>query len=166
MNKFLCFLVILFLLISCSKNNKKSIPYVENTDYLALNSFIKDSLPELKNLDRDYSNIFNKWKDIEIIISSSKIISSDSKQLFFLLDNLKTEIKKINDKRFYDSFNIPQIIGRFRVYKTNVLKINSNKIDSKNFQTFKNDLKSIVISYNALINMINKIAMESIKKTN
>jgi len=166
MNKFLYFLVIFFLLISCSKNNKKSMSYVENTDYLALNSFIKDSLPEFKNLDRDYSNIFNQWKDVEIIISSSKIVSSDSKQLSFLLDNLKTEIKKINDKRFYDSFNIPQIIGRFRVYKTNLLKINSIKIDSQNIQNFKNDLKSIVISYNALINMINKIAKESIEKTN
>ena len=106
------------------------------------------------------------WKDIEIIIGSSKIISSDSKQLSFLLDNLKIEIKKINDKSFDSIFNVPQIIGRFRVHKTNVLKINSNKIDSKNIQNFKNDLKGIVISYNALINMINKIAKESFEKNN
>lgn len=166
MNKLLCFLAIFFLIISCSKSNKKSISYKDSTDYLALNYFIKDSLPELNNLNKDYSSIFNKWKDIEIIIGSSKIISSDSKQLSFLLDNLKTEIKKINDKRFDEIFNVPQIIGRFRVLKTNILKINTNKIDSKNIQNFKNNLKSIVISYNALINMINKIAKESIEKNN
>ena len=166
MNKFLRFLAVFFIIISCSKSDKKNIPYNDSTDYLALNYFIKDSLPKLNNLNKDYINIFNKWKDIEIIIGSSKIISSDSKQLSFLLDNLKIEIKKINDKSFDSIFNVPQIIGRFRVHKTNVLKINSNKIDSKNIQNFKNDLKGIVISYNALINMINKIAKESFEKNN
>ena len=72
----------------------------------------------------------------------------------------------INDKQIPGKFNVPQVIGRFRVYKTEVLKINSNKIDLENIDLFKKNLKKIAISYNALIGMINKIAKESLESTN
>ena len=161
MNKLLCLLTLFVLINSCDKRDNKTVSYSDRTDYVALNSYIKDSLPSLNSLNKDYSDILSKWKDIEIIVSSSKIMSSDSKQLSLLLENLKIDIKKINDKRFYVTFDVPQIIGRFRVFKTNILKINSNKIEDKDVQTFKNNLKSIIISYNALINMINEIAKKS-----
>jgi len=163
MNKFLCFLVIFFLFISCSKTSKKGILINEKIDYKSLNSFIKDSLPSFRTFDESYNEIFNLWEETKVIKSSSELISKEARQLSFFLDNLKIEIVKVNDKRIFRPFNIPQVIGRFRVYKTNILKINSNKIDSKNIRLFKNDLKSIVISYNALINTMNKVAKESIQ---
>jgi hypothetical protein len=38
------------------------------------------------------------------------------------------------------------------------------KINFENFKLFKSDLKKIVISYNSLLKMINKISKESLDK--
>ena len=52
-------------------------------------------------------------------------------------------------------FNIPQIIGRYRVYKTNILKINSIELINDNINDYKNNIKSFILSHDALVNMIN-----------
>ena len=161
MNRVFCYLTVLFLIVSCSKTTKKISSTNNSIDYSVLNSFVQDSLPNFKNIDQNYKEVFNLWKDIKIIQSTNDIISSDPRQLSFLLEALKLEVKKINDYQIPGQLNVPHVIGRLRVYKTNVFKINSNKIESENIQLFKKNLKSIVISYNALIDMMNKIAKES-----
>ena len=123
-------------------------------------------MPSLLILNENFDEIFNSWQGIKTIESTSKIISPDSRTLSFFLESLKLEVAKINDKQIPGKLNVPQVIGRFRVYKTEVLKINSNKIDLENIQLFKKNLKKIAISYNALISMMNKIAKESLEPTN
>ena len=163
MNRVFCYLTVFFLVVSCSKTTKKISSTNNSIDYSALNSFIQDSLPNFNNIDQNYNDVFNLWEDIKIIQSTNDIISSDPRQLSFLLEALKLEVKKINDYQIPGQLNVPHVIGRLRVYKTNVFKINSNKIELENIQLFKKNLKSIVISYNALIDMMNKIAKESIE---
>ena len=163
MNRFFCYLTIFFLIVSCSKTTKKISSTNNSIDYSALNSFVQDSLPDFNNIDQNYNKVFNLWEDIKIIQKTNEIISSDPRQLSFLLDALKFEVKKINDYQIPGQLNVPQVVGRLRVYKTNIFKINSNKIELENIQLFKKNLKSLVISYNALIDMMNKIAKESIE---
>lgn len=166
MNKGFIYLLFFFLLISCFNNSKKNDLISKSIDYDKLNSFVQDSLPSLLILNENFDQIFNLWEGVKTIESTSKIMSSDPRTLPFFLESLKLEVGKINDKQIPGKLNVPQVIGRFRVYKTEVLKINSNKIDLGNIQLFKKNLKKIAISYNALISMMNKIAKESLESNN
>jgi len=166
MNKGFIYLLFFFLLISCFNNSKKNDLISKSIDYDKLNSFVQDSLPSLLILNENFDQIFNLWEGVKTIESTSKIMSSDPRTLPFFLESLKLEVDKINDKQIPGKLNVPQVIGRFRVYKTEVLKINSNKIDLGNIQLFKKNLKKIAISYNALISMMNKIAKESLESNN
>ena len=153
-----------FLLSSCQKNEKKKDTISKSIDYTNLNSFVQDSLPVFDVLDLNYSKGYLLWKDIETIKKASEITKSDPRTLTFFLETLQSDIEKINEDQIPNELNIPQVIGRFRVFKTHVLKINSEKINFENFNLFKSDLKKIVISYNSLLKMINKISKESLDK--
>ena len=153
-----------FLLFSCQKNEKKKDTISKSIDYTNLNSFVQDSLPVFDVLDLNYSKVYLLWKDIETIKKASEITKSDPRTLTFFLETLQSDIEKINEDQIPNELNIPQVIGRFRVFKTHVLKINSEKINFENFNLFKSDLKKIVISYNSLLKMINKISKESLDK--
>ena len=166
MNKVFIYLLFFFLLISCFNNSKKNDLISKSIDYDKLNSFVQDSLPSLLTFNENFDQIFNPWGGVKVIKSTSKIISLDPRALPLFLESLKLEVDKINDKQIPGKLNVPQVIGRFRVYKTEVLKINSNKIDLGNIQLFKKNLKKIAISYNALISMMNKIAKESLESNN
>ena len=163
MNKFFWIFVV-FLLFSCQKNEKKKVTISKSIDYSNLNSFVQDSLPIFDVLDLKYSKVYLLWKDIEIIKKTLEITKSDPRTLTFFLETLQSDIEKINENQIPNDLNIPQIIGRYRVFKTHVLKINVEKINFENFKLFKSDLKKIVISYNSLLKMINKISKESLDK--
>ena len=163
MNKFFWIFAI-FLLFSCQKNEKKKVTISKSIDYANLNSFVQDSLPIFDVLDLKYSKVYLLWKDIEIIKKTLEITKSDPRTLTFFLETLQSDIEKINEDQIPNELNIPQVIGRFRVFKTHVLKINVEKINFENFKLFKSDLKKIVISYNSLFKMINKISKESLDK--
>ena len=163
MNKFFWIFVV-FLLFSCQKNEKKKVTISKSIDYANLNSFVQDSLPVFDVLNLNYSKVYLLWKDIETIKKVSEIVKSDPRTLTFFLETLQSDIEKINENQIPKDLNIPQIIGRYRVFKTHVLKINVEKINFENFKLFKSDLKKIVISYNSLLKMINKISKESLDK--
>ena len=147
-------LLIVLLIIGCSSNNQ-SVSNTSSLDYDVLDSFIKDSLPSTLDLDTNYSDVFEQWKDINLINTVKKIPLIESKQLNFPINLLKTDILKINDKNVPHALNRPQVIGRFRVLKTDVLKINIDDLSSENSRIFKTHLKDIINSYNAFVNTMN-----------
>ena len=147
-------LLIVLLIIGCSSNNQ-SVSNTSFLDYDALDSFIKDSLPSTLDLDTNYSDVFDQWKDINLINTVKKIPLIESKQLNFPINLLKTDILKINDKNVPHALNHPQVIGRFRVLKTDILKINIDDLSFENSKTFGKHLKDIVNSYNAFVNTMN-----------
>ena len=147
-------LLIVLLIIGCSSNNQ-SVSNTSSLDYDALDSFIKDSLPSTLDLDTNYSDVFDQWKDINLINTVKKIPFIESKQLNFPINLLKTDILKINDKNVPHALNHPQVIGRFRVLKTDILKINIDDLSFENYKTFKKNLKDIINSYNSFVNTMN-----------
>ena len=147
-------LLIVLLIIGCSSNNQ-SVSNTSSLDYDVLDSFIKDSLPSTLDLDTNYSEVFEQWKDINLINTVKKIPLIESKQLNFPINLLKTDIQKIDVQEIPSHFNSPQIIGRFRVLKTDILKINGDEISNENISIFKSHIKDIINSYNALVNMMN-----------
>ena len=151
--KFISVFILCFI-ISCS-NEKKPIDSYKTIDYKDLNLFVSDSLPLLLDLDKNYNDIFNLWKDISLINSVKKIPLVDSRQLSFPINLLKTDIVKINDANVPSELNYPQIIGRFRVLKTDILKIDIDNLSIENYKIFQNHLRDIVVSYNAFVNIMN-----------
>ena len=147
-------LILCFFLISCSDDKKPAQDY-QKLDYKDLNIFISDSLPSLLEFDQNHTSTFNLWKDISLINSVKNISMSDPRQLNFTLSALKNDIIKINDINLPAILNHPQIIGRFRVLKTDILKIDINDLSIENYKIFQNHLKDIIVSYNAFVNIMN-----------
>ena len=65
-------LLIVLLIIGCSSNNQ-SVSNTSSLDYDVLDSFIKDSLPSTLDLDTNYSDVFEQWKDVNLINTVKKI---------------------------------------------------------------------------------------------
>ncbi|MDB3901533.1 hypothetical protein N9326_03395 [Flavobacteriaceae bacterium] len=147
--------LILFLIVSSCSNEIKSSKINKTIDYKSLNIFISDSIPSLFELDKNYYDIFNRWKDISLINSVKSISISDPRQLNFTLSALKNDILKINDTDVPFELDHPQIIGRFRVLKTDILKIDFDNLSIDNYKTFQYHLKDIIVSYNAFVNIMN-----------
>jgi hypothetical protein len=112
-------------------------------------------LPKTLDLDINNYDIFDRWKDISLINSVKKIPFVDYRQLSFPINLLKTDILIINDTNVPFELNHPQIIGRFRVLKTDILKIDLDNLSIDNYKTFQNHLKDIIVSYNAFVNIMN-----------
>jgi hypothetical protein len=146
--------------IGCS-NTKKDLKISEVIDYKELNIFISDSLPTFLDFDEKYVDIISQWNNISLISNVKNIRFSDSREVNYIISALKTDILKISDKIVPVKLNHPQIIGRFRVLKTDILKLNLDEVFNKNNIKFKEDLKDIIISYNAFVNSINLILSKS-----
>ena len=155
--KILCFI---FILSSCDTNQKEYNQSIE-IDFKELNSFVRDSLPLIIELDENFSDVYEKWDNLSLINSVKNIKLSDPRQLNYNLTALKNDIIKIDDKQLPGKLDFPQVIGRFRVLKTDILKISTENIFTENYDTFKLHLRDIIISYNALNNTINVILSKS-----
>ena len=139
--------------VGCS-NVKKDLKNSDFLDYNELNIFISDSLPILVDFDEKHSDVINQWNEISLIYNVKNINMSDSREVNYILSTLKSDIIKISDKIVPFQLNHPQIIGRFRVLKTDILKLNSENMFN-NTNKFKDQLKDIFFSYNAFVNAVN-----------
>ena len=144
-------------------NVKKELKISDTIDYNELNIFISDSLPILVDFDEKHSDVFSQWHEILLISNIKNISKSDSRELNYILSALKSDILKINDKNIPHVLNHPQIIGRFRVLKTNILKINLDDFSPENIEKFKVHLKDIIISHNALVKTMNSMVNKNDK---
>ena len=138
-------------------NVKKELKISDTINYNELNIFISDSLPILVDFDEKHLDVFSQWHEILLISNIKNISKSDSRELNYVLSALKSDILKINDKNPPYLLNHPQIIGRFRVLKTNILKINLDDLSPENIEKFKVHLKDIIISHNALVKTMNSM---------
>ena len=154
MSRFIIVIVSLFLIIGCN-NNSNSEVRITTLDYSNINTFLKDSLPSVVKLDSVFQSEFIKWEYITELNAVESFHIIDPAQLSFPLNLLKTNIQKVDENSIPELFNSPQIIGRLRVLKTDILKINEDDFSDETINIFKNHIKDIVLSYNAFINMMN-----------
>ena len=154
MSRFIIVIVSLFLIIGCN-NNSNSEVRITTLDYSNINTFLKDSLPSVVKLDSVFQSEFIKWEYITELNAVESFHIIDPAQLSFPLNLLKTNIQKVDENSIPELFNSPQIIGRLRVLKTYILKINEDDFSDETINIFKNHIKDIVLSYNAFINMMN-----------
>ena len=154
--------LIIFSLLnfSCSNNIKSSKQVNDSFDYSQLDIFMKDSVEKPMILNQNFIENFNSWELVRSIESTMKIKDNDTETFPFVVESIALELDKIKFENAPEDLNIPQIIGRYRVYKTNILKINSIDLSSDNLVEYKNNLKKLISSHNALVNKLNLRANE------
>ena len=159
--KFFIGSITLACFISSCTNQTKSTK-IKNTqiDHDQLNIYVKDSIDQPLKLNQNFIENFNSWELVRSIESTMKIKANDTETFPFLVESIALELDKIKFENAPEDLNIPQIIGRFRVYKTNILKTNSIDLSSDNLVEYKNSLKKLISSHNALVNMLNLRANE------
>lgn len=158
MNMRAVFIFIIFL-ISCSETENKK----ENTGQVAIpisiNSYFINK-PSTIKLDSTHSNTIDKW--IPVISFSQKFNDLIEKEINHKskISSLADDLNKINKQNMPDEFKISPIIGRLRVLKTFILKIDSYLLSNDNVEEYTEDLRSLLESYNAFIYQINLRAKE------
>ena len=154
MNK-LIFLFIL-LIFSCS-DKKKSDLDINKFKVSTLNGYVDDEIINIKKLDSSSVNIFDSWNLILIISSKFNSFNKDIIDHKSVINSIKQDLEKITIDNIPPLFNRPEIIGRLRVLKTFVYKIDSYNLNYENIEMYKSDLKFMFSSYDALVSKMNSI---------
>lgn len=154
MNKLI--LLIILLIISCS-DKKKLDSNVNKFKVSTLNGYVEDEIINIKKLDSSSEDIFDSWNQILIISSKFNSFNKDIIDHKSVINSIKQDLEKITIDNIPPLFNRPEIIGRLRVLKTFVYKIDSYNLNYENIEMYKSDLKLMFSSYDALISKMNSI---------
>ncbi len=143
------------LFFSC-KNEIKTNVVSENLSEIAFNSFFDlDTVPEILQLDSLYNSEFEKWSEF---LSLSEILNNMSREdgnHRILISLLYNQIENVEIDKIPAPFDTPPIIGRTKVLKTFVEKIFLSDETEFNSDGYRDDIKKIIISFNALVYQLN-----------
>ena len=148
--------MIILLIISCS-DKKKLDSDVNKFKVSTLNGYVEDEIINIKKLDSSSLDIFDSWNLILIISSKFNSFNKDIIDHKSVINSIKQDLEKITIDNIPPLFNRPEIIGRLRVLKTFVYKIDSYNLNYENIEMYKSDLKLMFSSYDALISKMNSI---------
>ena len=156
------FIIIILFITSCSSSEKNQNNITSEPIPTSIDSFF-DSKPDLIKIDSTLLKSVEKWNQIMSLSEKfsdlfEKEINHKSK-----IKSLTDDVKKITKGGIPDEFKTPPIIGRLRVLKTYLQKIDSYKLDQENLDEYKKDVKTLLESYNALVYQINLKAKENLE---
>jgi hypothetical protein len=151
MPKIILFLIAILLASSC----KEAVTETENVQEPQWEVVI-DGLPSKVRVDSKAQIILNDWKDFMVLERSfDKIYSTENREDFVLIVDELVENQKTMEVGIYPAtFDIPQIKGRQKVFKTYVLK---TKGDLEYRQNPKESLVEMITAFNNLRNQFNVV---------
>ena len=156
-------LIIIILFISaCSSSEKKPNQVKQEPIPSSINSFF-ESKPVVLKIDSTSFDLIEKWS--QIVSFSEKFSDLIDKEINHNLKikSLTVDIKKINKDNIPIEFKTSPIIGRLRVLKTFMQKIDSYLLNQENLEEYKSDINKLLESYNALIYQINLRVYENLE---
>ena len=155
-------ILIILLITSCSRSEKKQNDIIPEQIPTSINSFF-ESNPSVINIDSTLFSSVEKWS--QIVSFSEKFSDLIEKEINHKskIKSLTADIKKINKDNIPNDFKTPPIIGRLKVLKTFMQKIDSYILDQENLQEYKSDIVNLLESYNALIYQINLRAKNNLE---
>ena len=155
-------IIIILFITACSSTEKKQKNITTEQIPNSINSFF-DSKPSVINIDSTLFNSIEKWS--QIVSFSEKFSDLIDKEINHKskIKSLTVEIKKITKGSIPDDFKTPPIIGRLRVLKTFMQKIDSYILNQENLDEYKTDIVNLLESYNALIYQINLRAKNNLE---
>ena len=104
---------------------------------------------------------FNVWNPFIAINTKLSRLTPQSNDHRSILNSIKLDLQDINQNNIPYPFNKPEVIGRLRVVKTFVYKVNSYELNAVNLRKYEGDVIMIIESYNALVEKLNALAKEA-----
>ena len=143
------------LFFSC-KNEIKTNVVSENVSEIAFNSFFDlDTVPEILQLDSLYNSEFEKWSEFLSLSEILNNMSGEDGNHRILISSLYNQLENVEIDKIPAPFDTPPIIGRTKVLKTFVEKIFLSDETEFNSDGYRDDIKKIIISFNALVYQLN-----------
>lgn len=117
---------------------------------------VTQTLPQKVRVDPKAQSILDTWKEYTVLERSfDKIYTSEFREDFVLIvEELVENQKKMESSEYPTTFDIPQIKGRQKVFKTYVLK---TKGDLEYRQNPKESILQMIEAFNDLRNQFNVV---------
>ena len=154
------FLLLALMLLGC---NNQSIQ-LENSVFqpnTPLSKLISIDEVNFSSIDSAYLKRFNVWNPFIAVNTKLSRLTPQSNDHRSILNSIKLDLQDINQNNIPYSFNKPEVIGRLRVVKTFVYKVNSYELNAVNLKSYEEDVIMIIESYNALVEKLNALAEEA-----
>ncbi len=151
MSKMFVFLIVSMLVFSC-RDAVSDTAKVQESGW----EIVTDSLPKMTRVDPKAQSILDNWKEFAILERSfDRIYTTEFREDFVLtVEELVENQKKVENGEYPEAFDIPQIKGRQKVFKTYVLK---TKGDLEYRQNPKESILEMITAFNDLRNQFNVV---------
>lgn len=154
------FLLLVLTLLGCNNQSIQS----ENSVFQPNRSLLElISIDEVNfsSIDSAYLKRFNVWNPFIAVNTKLSRLTPQSNDHRSILNSIKLDLQDINQNNIPYPFNKPEVIGRLRVMKTFVYKVNSYELNAVNLKSYKEDVIMIIESYNAFVEKLNALAEEA-----
>jgi len=154
------FLLLALILLGC---NNQSIQ-LENSVFQPngpLSELIGIDEVNFSSIDSAYIKRFNVWNPFISVNTKLSRLTTQSNDHRSIFNSVKLDLQDINQNNIPYPFNKPEVIGRLRVVKTFVYKVNSYELNAVNLKSYKEDVIMIIESYNAFVEKLNALAEEA-----
>ena len=154
------FLLLVLTLLGCNNQSIQS----ENSVFQPNRSLLElISIDEVNfsSIDSAYLKRFNVWNPFIAVNTKLSRLTPQSNDHRSILNSIKLDLQDINQNNIPYPFNKPEVIGRLRVVKTFVYKVNSYELNAVNLKSYGEDVIMIIESYNAFVEKLNALAEEA-----
>jgi len=154
------FLLLALILLGCNNQSIQS----ENSVFQPngpLSELIGIDEVNFSSIDSVYLKRFNVWNPFISVNTKLSRLTPQSNDHRSIFNSVKLDLQDINQNNIPYPFNKPEVIGRLRVVKTFVYKVNSYELNAVNLKSYKEDVIMIIESYNAFVEKLNALAEEA-----
>ena len=154
------FLLLALTLLGCNNQSIQS----ENSVFQPngpLSELIGIDEVNFSSIDSAYIKRFNVWNPFISVNTKLSRLTTQSNDHRSIFNSVKLDLQDINQNNIPYPFNKPEVIGRLRVLKTFVYKVNSYELNAVNLKSYKEDVIMIIESYNAFVEKLNALAEEA-----
>ena len=89
------------------------------------------------SIDSAYLKRFNVWNPFIAVNTKLSRLTPQSNDHRSILNSIKLDLQDINQNNIPYPFNKPEVIGRLRVVKTFVYKVNSYELNAVNLKSYE-----------------------------
>ena len=154
------FLLLVLILLGCNNQSIQS----ENSVFQPnrpLSELVSIDEVNFSSIDSVYLKRFNVWNPFIAVNTKLSRLTPQSNDHRSILNSIKLDLQDINQNNIPYPFNKPEVIGRLRVVKTFVYKVNSYELNAINLKSYEEDVIMIIESYNAFVEKLNALAEEA-----
>jgi hypothetical protein len=154
------FLLLALILLGCNNQSIQSENFVFQPNR-PLSELVDINEVNFSSIDSVYLKRFNVWNPFIAVNTKLSRLTPNSNDHRSILNSIKLDLQDINQNNIPYPFNKPEVIGRLRVVKTFVYKVNSYELNAINLKSYKEDVIMIIESYNTFVEKVNALAEEA-----